>query len=163
MFDLLSESDSKEPICFPPILIEGCSNITDQINYEIIHFNNVDFKVPNDTIDYQIEQNEELLNYNCNEGTKKTNYTGKSKEGNKRYEARKLFEIAPPIILGGNHEQSDNIKDVNNNHLEVIDNSKSFKVATNAVTNIFNNFGRKILPAPPKKSGIEYKMFTEKI
>ena len=78
MFDLLSESDSKEPICFPPILIEGCSNINDEINYEIIHFNNADFKVPNDTIDYQIEQNEELLNYNCNEGTKKTNYTGKS-------------------------------------------------------------------------------------
>ena len=83
---------------------------------------------------------------------------GKGKNGNKRYEAKKLFDIAPPVILGGNNEQIDNAKDINDNHKQAIDNSKEFNAAKNAYDNIWSQIGG--ISAPPKKSGIEYKIFT---
>ena len=94
---------------------------------------------------------------------------GKSKNGSKRYQAKKLFDIAPPVILGGNSEQLDNTKDINNNHKEAIDNSQEYEEAKKALKNIKEQIsGKSSLPnsnpkpAPPKKSGIEYKMFTGK-
>jgi len=87
---------------------------------------------------------------------------GKSKNGNIRYQAKKLFEIAPPKILGG--ESSENIIDVDEDHKKAIDDSKIYEEGVNAVGGIFDGIGAKQIPgpkpAPPKKSGIEYKMFT---
>ena len=127
---------------------------------------------------------------------------GKSKNGNIRYEARKLFEIAPPKILGGGAQGSNNIADIESDHKKAIENSKDYKEAKEARDNIINNFHVKFcencknqraerhcnkcnkdcclscaldehsahkdkliklnnpVHAPPKKSGIEYKMFT---
>lgn len=126
---------------------------------------------------------------------------GKSKNGNIRYEARKLFEIAPPKILGGGDEGSNNIIDVDIEHEKAMVNSKDLKEAKEAIDEILNNINADIKyckkhpkeqikvhcknckvdicgecvlehsghnfnklndapPALPKKSGIEYKMFT---
>jgi len=73
---------------------------------------------------------------------------GKSKNGNIAYEAKKLFEIVPPKILGG--ESSENIKDVNENHKETIDNSKKYEIAI--IEDFFSQIGAKPIPDDQSKT-----------
>ena len=130
---------------------------------------------------------------------------GKSKNGNIRYEARKLFEIAPPKILGGGAEGSNDIQNIDKDHENAITGAKEKE---EAIEGAFNNIKANIKycvnhqneqakrhcnkcnqdicsecaldlhsehykdiikldnqpkgapAAPPKKSGIEYKIFT---
>ena len=91
---------------------------------------------------------------------------GKNKDGSKSYRAEKLFKIAPPIILGGHHQQSDNIKDIDKNHHKLADESKNLNEAK-IVEDMLHEWEKspsppppKVTSAPPKKSGIEYKIFT---
>ena len=74
--------------------------------------------------------------------------------------AKKLFEIAPPKIYGGGHEDDGNAVDMNDNTKNITNFSKDFNEAKNSVDGIFNNFGGKIISNPPRKSGIEYKFMT---
>lgn len=78
---------------------------------------------------------------------------GKNKNGNKRYEARKLFEIAPPIYKGG--QDPTNAIDSNQNHGDLINNAKNFFEAIGG-----KPINSASIQAPPKKKGIEYKFFT---
>ena len=91
--------------------------------------------------------------YGCGHG-------GKSKNGTKGYMAKKLFEIAPPIIYGGGHEDDGNAVDMNDNTKNITHCSKDFNEAKNAMEGLFNNFGGKKISNPPRKSGIEYKFMT---
>ena len=50
---------------------------------------------------------------------------GTDKNGNIRYQAKKLFEIAPPILLGG--QGTSNIGDSNNLHQQLAEQSKSLQ------------------------------------
>lgn len=75
---------------------------------------------------------------------------GKSKNGNIRYKAKKLFEIAPPKILGG--ESSEDSLNVNDDHGEAIKNSKEYEEAINAVSNILDGIGGKTIPDSSKKN-----------
>lgn len=83
---------------------------------------------------------------------------------------KKLFDIAPPVILGGNCEQSDNSKDINSNNKQVIDNSKGSYEAYNALSNIFSSIEelskekkKDAKAAPPKNQELNIKCLLEKI
>lgn len=82
---------------------------------------------------------------------------GKGKDGNKGYKAEKIFQIAPPKIIGG--QPPGDTVNVNGNHEEAIDKSKNFEQAkaNEAVQNIFDGWNNS---SPPKKSGIEYKILN---
>ena len=67
-----------------------------------------------------------------------------------RYKAKKLFEIAPPKILGG--ESSEDSLNVNDDHGEAIKNSKEYEEAINAVSNILDGIGGKTIPDSSKKN-----------
>ena len=84
---------------------------------------------------------------------------GMNKNGNKRYEARKLYEIAPPILLGGGDQGSNNIKDIYNLHDKLSDESKQLGDDMN---DFFNSIGGKYAAPPKKYLGIEYTFFTGK-
>ena len=81
---------------------------------------------------------------------------GIDKNGNKRFRAQKLFEIATPILLGG-PQDINNIRDMDSLHEKETEESKEAEEA-------FNNFisqlgGKRVKCNPPKKSLI-YKLFT---
>ena len=80
---------------------------------------------------------------------------GVDKNGMKRFSANKLFEIAPPILLGG-PEDINNTSDVNNMNNKAADESKNVE---HAIENAFNDLGARI-GNPPKKALFLYNIFT---
>ena len=75
---------------------------------------------------------------------------GVNKNGNKRYQAKKLFEIAPPHFLGGGGEGPENIGDVNDLHGNLSEQAKNLNDAIKSfATSINGNFVSQA--SPPKK------------
>ena len=70
---------------------------------------------------------------------------GVDKNGLKRFAARKLFQIAPPVLLGG--QDINNTSDINDMNNKACDETKS---AIEAVNNLFSNLNARA--NPPKKS-----------
>ena len=84
---------------------------------------------------------------------------GINKHGQKTYQASKLFEVAPPILLGGGGQGPDNIRDIYNNHKDIIHKSKEIELQKD-VNDFWKNF-----PNPPKKrfNSIESTFLTGEI
>ena len=107
------------------------------------------FDIFNDTVIDTIK--EILFIQGCGNGGKK--------DGKKTYQASKLFEVAPPILLGGGGQGPDNIRDIYNNHKDIIHKSKEIKLQKD-VDDFFDMFAN-----PPKKrlNSIESTFLTGEI
>lgn len=110
------------------------------------------FDIFNDTVIDTIK--EILFIQGCGNG-------GINKDGEKRYQASKLFEVAPPILLGGGIgvQDSDNIRDVSKNHEDIIHKSKEKEIQDH-VDKFWKNISN-----PPKKrfNSIESTFLTGEI
>ena len=72
---------------------------------------------------------------------------GIDKNGKKRYQAKKLFEIAPPHLLGGGGQAADNIADSNDLNKKLCEQAKNLE---DAIGKFFDSFGG-TNASPPKK------------